>query len=140
MRVSSFVSADLKISTMTNRRFIKNGIYQLRKQFPSVITLSVFSASTVDLKTGVATPSEATHVFKRAILLPEGLRIFVPGTSGGMIETGERMCILDTSEAAISLDSSLRYQITASGRVWDVLSLEQIEETKSYLLKIKRPA
>jgi|GEM_PF-4851796 len=122
---------------MNEFNFIKRTIYDLKRRYPTQITLKVAQETAVDLTSGEILSPTTDYIIDRAILLPKETKAYnIPGlnTPADLSITTRQLLI-----AAEDLPANLELrkentQIIYNNEVWDISSLDLIE---NYVYDIK---
>lgn len=122
-------------------------LYRLKRHIAITIVLRN-TASTVDLATGVITPTNTDLTIKKAILLPRKMaRKFVYDISylaanknftyGGEFDEGNRFLIVDFKDIPSTFVLSNNTKCVFSNRVYQMISHTLMEENASYLIQLR---
>jgi len=124
--------------------FIKDTIYQLKKEYGQSITIYKIATSIVDYDTGVKNTTVSFKRVKKAVLLPSSLiRTFVYKSGldpdfkeGAFIDVNDRIILIDARDIRnfeIEIDDYIIYD----DKRWLVIKSTQFEDQAAYLIQLR---
>ena len=133
---------------MNNLRQIRSALYRLKRNMGTTIVVVKVSAGTVNLQTGVITPSEVKTTVRHAVMLPQQtnrefaydlayIAVNKNFTYGADYDSSQRFCIVDRRDyAAIAQLTNNDYIEYRSVR-WNVESVQLDEFDQHALLRLQ---
>lgn len=124
--------------------FIKNVIYQLKKEYGKYITIYKNTSNTVDFDTGIKNTVVTFRRVKKAVLLPSNLiRTFVYKSGldpdfkeGGFIDINDRIMLIDAKDLR-NFDLTMDDYIVYSNKRWQVIKVTEFEDQAAYLVQLR---
>ena len=128
-------------------RFIRNTLYQLKRDYGKQLTLYLETATT-NLTTGVRTPTSTNWVVQRAVILPSDWKrkfsyalSFVAAnknfTYGGFFDADRRELVIDATDLPKGLLITNDYHLTIDGFKYLIAEVSQLEEAAGWIIHAK---
>lgn len=128
-------------------RFIRNTLYQLKRDYGTQLTLYLETATT-NLTTGVRTPSSQNWVIRRAVVLPSDWKrkfsyalSFVAAnknfTYGGFFDADRRELIIDSDDLPKNFVLTNNHHIVIDTQKYLITEVSQLEEAAGWIIHVK---
>lgn len=128
-------------------RFMRNTLYQLKRDYGTELTLYLETATT-NLSTGVRTPSSENWFVRRAVILPSDWKrkfsyalSFVAAnknfTYGGFFDADRRELVIDAEDLPKGLMITNNHHLVIDTRKYVIAEVSQLEEAAGWIIHAK---
>jgi len=115
---------------MSEFKFIKNTIYELKKQYPTEIIIKISGSPALDLTTGEVLSPFVEYSIYRAIVLPKKTRLAILtalNIKNAIAET-TRQVLIDATDLPANIELKKEdTKIIYNNETWDISSIDLIE-------------
>lgn len=128
-------------------RFIRNTLYQLKRDYGKQLTLYLETATT-NITTGARTATTQNWVIKRAVLLPDDWKkkfsyalSFVAAnknfTYGGFFDRAQREVLIDATDIPKGLKITTEHHVVIDSKKYNITRVVDLEEAAGWILEVK---